>query len=104
MRQIEHEEAGLLLDAADHHHRFTEIGLRMARRMRQRHEDFLAALIPLAHVILDDRIAAGEATLVTQPIEHTLGGMALLARHLHVRIEPLVDRRHKRIQLRPPDR
>ncbi|MBB6182577.1 hypothetical protein HNQ75_004566 [Rhizobium flavum] len=39
-----------------------------------RGSDFLAALIPLAHVTLDDRIAAGEAALVTQPIEHTLGG------------------------------
>jgi hypothetical protein len=36
MRQVEHEEAGLLLDTADHHHRLAEIGLRMARRVRQR--------------------------------------------------------------------
>jgi hypothetical protein len=42
VRQIEHEEVRLLLHAADHHHRLAEIGLRMARRMRQRHEHLLA--------------------------------------------------------------
>ncbi len=48
VRQIEHEEAGLLLDTADHHHCLAKVGLRMAQRVRQRHEHLLAALLPLA--------------------------------------------------------
>ena len=92
MRQIEDEEASFLLDAADHHRRLAEIGLRMARRMRQRHEHLLAALIPLAHIVLDDRVAAGEAALVTKPVEYPFGSMPLLARHHNVSFQPLLDR------------
>ncbi|MNL49177.1 hypothetical protein D3C87_1720890 [compost metagenome] len=76
----------------------------MARRMGQWHEHFLAALIPIAHIILDDRVAAGEPALVTQPVKHPLGRMPLLARHLHILVKPMFDRRNKRIQLRAPDR
>jgi len=72
--------------------------------MRQRHEHFLPALIPLANVILDDRVAAGEPTLVPQPAKHPLGRMPLLARHLQILINPMIDRRNKRIQFRAPDR
>ena len=43
MRQVEGEEVRLLLDAADHHHRFAEIGLGMAGRVGQRHEHLPAA-------------------------------------------------------------
>ena len=103
MRQIQHEEARLLLDAANHHRRLAEISLRMARRMRQRHEYLLPALISLAHIILDDRVAAREPALVTKPVKYPLGRMPLLARHLQVFIEPLLDRRNESIQLRPPD-
>ena len=78
MRQIQHEETRLLLDAADHHRRLAKVGLRMAGRMRQRHEHLLPTLIPLAYVVLDDRVAAGETALITQAVEHTLGSMALL--------------------------
>jgi len=104
MRQIEHEETGLLFHAANHDRRLTEVSLRMARRMSQRHEHLLAALIALAHVILDDRVAAGEATFIAKPVEYPLGRMALLARHLQVFIKPMLDRRNKRVQLRAPDR
>ena len=104
MRQIEHKEARLLLHAANHDRRLTEVRLRMAGRMRQRHEHLLAALITLAHIILDDRVAAGEPAFVAQAVEHPLGRMALLARHLQVFIEPMVDRRNECIQLRTPDR
>ncbi len=58
----------------------------------------------LTHVILDDRVAAGEPTFIAQAVEHTLGRMALLARHLHILVEPMLDRRNERIQLRSPDR
>ena len=104
MRQIQNEEAGLLLDAADHHSRLAEVGLRVSGRMRQRHEHLLPTLIPLAHVILDDRVAAGEPAFVAQAVEHPLGGMALLARHLQILIKPMLDRRNECIQLRSPDR
>jgi len=104
MRKIQHEEAGLLLYTTDHHHRLAEIGLRVARRMGKWHEHFLPALIPLAHVVLDDRVAAGEPALVAQAVKYPPGGMALLARHLQVLVEPMLDRRNKRIQLRAPDR
>lgn len=104
MRQIQHEEARLLLDSADDHRRLTEVGLCMAGRMSQRHEHFLPALVPLAHIILDDRVAAGEPARVTQPVEHPLGRMTLLARHLNVRFEPMLDRRHKGVHLRPTHR
>ncbi len=104
MRQVEHEEMRLLLHAANHHHRLAEIGLRMARWMSQWHKHLLATLIPLTNIVLDDRVAAGEPAFVTKPVEHPLGRMALLARQLHVLIKPMLDRRNKRIQLRPPDR
>ncbi|MDR7031035.1 hypothetical protein J2X08_004465 [Rhizobium rosettiformans] len=45
--------------------------------MSQRHEHLLAAPIALAHVILDDRVAAGEATFIAKPVEYPLGRMAL---------------------------
>lgn len=104
MRQVEHEEMSLLLHAANDHHRLAEIGLPMARWMSQWHKHLLATLIPLAHIVLEDRIAAGEPAFVTKPVEHPLGRMALLARHLHVLIKPVIDRRNQRIQLGPPDR
>ncbi len=103
MRKVEHKEPGFLLDTADHHRRLTEIRLRMAGRMRKRHEHFLTALFPLPDIVLDNRIAAGEPALITKPVENTLGRMALFARHLSVFIQPVVDRRNERVQLRPPD-
>jgi hypothetical protein len=104
VRQIQHEEVGLPLHAADHHHRLAEIGLPVAGRMRQRHEHLLATLIPFAHIIFDDPVAASEPALVSKAVEHPLGRMALLARHLHVLIKPMIDRRNERIQLGPLDR
>ena len=46
----------------------------------------------------------GEAAFVPQPVEHPLGRVALLARHLSVLVESMIDRRNKRIQLRPAHR
>ena len=104
MRQIQHEEVRLPLYPANDDHRLAEIGLCMARRMRQRHVHLLATLFPLANVILDDRVAAGEPALVAKPVEHPLGRMALLARHLHVLFQPVIDGRYKGIQLGSLDR
>jgi hypothetical protein len=71
--------------------------------MRQRHEHLLAALFPLAHIVLDDRVAASEPAFVAETVENPLGRMALLARHLQVVIKPMIDGRDKCIKLRPPD-
>lgn len=40
VRQVQHE-VGLLLNTANPDQSLAEVGLRMARRMRQRHEHFL---------------------------------------------------------------
>jgi hypothetical protein len=63
----------LLAHPADHPHRFAEIHLGMARRMRQRHEG-LAPPRPLdPNVILDDGVAARKAMLVAKTLEYPLG-------------------------------
>ena len=103
MRQVQHEEVGLLLDAPDPDLRLAEVGLSVARRMRQRHKYLLAPPFPLPNVVLDDRIAAGKATLIAKPVEHPLGRMPLLARHRTVRLQPALDDRDERIKLWPPD-
>jgi hypothetical protein len=68
----------LLLGTTDHHQRFTEIGLRVPGRMRQRYEHLLVAQTCLAHVILYHRVAAAEAVLRIQPLPDPLGGENLL--------------------------
>jgi hypothetical protein len=78
LRQVEGEEMRRLLDAADEHCRFAEIGLRVAGRVVQRHEHLAAATPMLADVVLHDGVAAGEPMLVSQPLEHPLGRVALL--------------------------
>ena len=67
VRQIHDEKIRLLLDTADDDNRFAKICLRMARRMGQRHEHLPGPPLMLTHVILDDRIAAGEAMLSLKP-------------------------------------
>ena len=103
VRQIQNKEVGLLLDTANLDHRLAEVGLRMARGMRQRHEHFLAPPFSLPDVILDDRVAAGEPALVTKPVEHPLRRVPLLPRHGAIRLKPALDDRDKGIKLRPPD-
>ena len=100
VRQIEREEVGLLLHPADLHQRFPEIGLRISRRVRQRHEHLPAALLALPDVILDDRIAAGETMLGAQAVEYPLRRMPLFARDAAVTFKPSIDDRYKPVQLR----
>ena len=104
VRQIHDEEMRLLLDAADDDHGLAEVGLRMSGRMRQRHEHLAAAPLALAHVILHDRVAAGEPVLVAKPLEHPLRRVALLAMDLPITVQPTVDDPGEGIQLRPLDR
>ena len=104
MWKIQGKEMGLLLDAADHHDRFAEIGLGMARCVRQRNEHFAIPPTVFAHVILDDGVAALETMLVAKPLEDPLGCMPLLARSLTILRQPLVDDPGEPIQFGPPDR
>ena len=80
VRQVEREEVDLALHAADDADRLAEVGLRMPRRMHQRHEHLLRPLPPAGHVVLHDRDAAREAVLVPQPLEDPLRRVLLLLR------------------------
>jgi hypothetical protein len=80
MWQVEAEEMNLLLDTPDHRHGFTEIGLGVAGRMGERHEHLLGAGLPLAQIVLHDRVAAGKAVLGTEAFVDPLGRMPLLGR------------------------
>src|SRR2546421_1298942 len=104
MRQIEREEVGFLPDPADHHQRFAEISLGMARGVVQRDKHLPPAAQLIAHVILDDGVAAGEPVLVSKPIKNPLGRVALLAVLANVVAQPLVDDLGKLVQLGPLDR
>ena len=101
VRQVHDEEMRLLLHAADDHHRLAEIGLRMPRRMRQRHEHLAAAPLALPHVILHDRVAADEAVLIAKPLEHPLRGVPLFAVNLAITLQPAIDDPGEPVQLRP---
>ena len=67
VRQVEREEVGPLLDPADDRNGFAEIRLGVARGVVQRHEHLLPAPLMIAHVVLDDGVAALEA-LALQPL------------------------------------
>ena len=103
VRQVEGEEMRRLLDPADEHAGLAEIGLRVARRMVQRHEHLPAAPAMLADVVLHDGVAADEPVLVPQPLEHPLGGVALLGALPEIVPQPLLDDLGEPVQLRPPD-
>ncbi len=101
VRQVHDEEMRLLFYTADDDHRLAEVGLSMARRMRQRHQQFAAVPFPLPHVILHDGVAAGEPVLIAKPLEHPLGRMPLLAMDPAIALQPAVDDPDEGIQLRP---
>lgn len=103
MGKIKHKEMGFLLHAPDDHQGLAKIRLRIARRMRQRDEHLLQALLPFAHIVLDDRVAAGKFAFIAQAVEYVPGRVPLLARHLQIVIQPLIDGGDKRIQLGAPD-
>ena len=93
-----------LVDAADEHGRFAEVDLGMAGRMLQRHEHLPPAAAALADVVLHDGVAAGEARLVPEPLEHPVRGVALLGALAEIVSQPLLDDLGGPVQLRPPDR
>jgi hypothetical protein len=94
----------LLLHAPDDRHRLAKIRLRVTRRMGKRHENLTFAPFPLPDIGLHDRVAAGEAMLIPQPVKYPLRLMMLLGQHLLVALKPGVNDRDERIQLRPLDR
>src|SRR5665811_213551 len=100
LRQIHAKEMKLLAYPANHAYRFAEIYLRMARRMRQRHEGLSSARPLDPHMILDDGVAAREPMLVAQPLKNPLGRMTLLHRRCPVGLEDRLDHRNQRPQLR----
>ena len=63
VRQIHDQVVRLAFDAVDDHQRFAEVGLGVARWMRERHKHLLPAQLLLAHVGFDDRVAAREVVL-----------------------------------------
>ena len=69
----------LLLHAANHHHRFTEVGLGMASSMGKRHKHLSATPTVFTDVVLDRRVAVLEAVFIPQALKNPFGGMALLA-------------------------
>ncbi len=102
--QIEHEKVRLLFHPADDNYSLPKVRLAMPGRMGQRHKHFLTAPLPLAHVVLDDRVAAGKSMFITQPVKYPLGRMALLARHRPVLVKPPINDRGERVQLRASHR
>src|SRR5690606_29689610 len=90
--------------ATDDNDGLPEVGLSMSGRMRQRHEHLLAAPRPIAHVVLDDRVAAGKPMFVTKAIKNAPGRMTLLAWDRTVRLKPLIDDRNECVQLRASHR
>ena len=82
---------------------FTEVGLSVTRRMRQRHEHLLATPFTFPDVILDDRVTANKPAFLAKPVKHPLRRMPLLARHRPVRLQPTLDDRDERIKLRALD-
>ena len=103
VRKVQHEEVRLLLNTTDPDQGLAEVGLCLARRMRQRHEHLLAPPLTFPNVVFDDRIAAGKPTLIAKPVEDALRRMPLLARHRPVRFQPALDDGDKRIEFRAPD-
>ena len=89
----------LLLDTPDHHPRLAEVGLRMARRMEQRHEHLPPPPAILANVVLHDRVAAGEPMFGSKPVKNTLGGVTLLARLVEIVLQLPIDDRGNLLQL-----
>ena len=98
VRQVEAEEVDLPLHPANHRHRFPEVGLRVARRVHQRHEHLPDRRAPLANVVLHGGVAAGEAVLGAEPVVDPLGRVPLLDRRRAVLLQDPVDHRGERPQ------
>ena len=82
--QIKDHEVRRLLNAGNNDQGFTEIGLRFAGCMPQRHEHLLAGDPGLPNVVLHDGVAARVCVLGLQPLKDAPGRVPLLLRPLLV--------------------
>ena len=97
--QVDDEAVGLLLHAAYDHQGLAEVALGVARRVGQRHEHLPCLAAALPHVFLDRGVSAVGTVLVPEPLEHALGGVALLSGKPEVILQDVVDDTGKRLQL-----
>ena len=98
VRQHHRQEMHLPQHPAHLHQRLPEIHLRLAGPMHQRHEHFLRLLLERPHGILHDCVLPREARL-RQFLPDLFGGMPLLAVHLFVGRQDLLDLPQKRTDL-----
>ncbi len=87
--------------SSDDHQRFAKVRLRLAGRMRQRHEHLPAPQSLAAHILARDAVAAPEPMLVSQPVEDPLGRVPLLGRSPLVVFQDGVDHAQPRPQPGP---
>lgn len=103
IRERHHQAMHLHPSSLDAGQAFAEIDLRDARLPSQFHETVARIPpipLPLLHIALHELVRALVAMFVPQPVPDSHRGMALLARHQPVRLQPLVDHRLERVQLR----
>ncbi len=79
--------------------RLTEVALRVARWVFQRHEHLTHHTPALPNVILDYGVAAIEPVLLLQPLEDALGRVALLLRRAQIIFEYAVYDARVRLKL-----
>ncbi len=102
--QVHREDMDLAVPAPDDDRRFAKVDLGMAGVVSQRYKDLSAAPPALSDVVFDDRIAAGETMLISQPLKDPLGGVPLLAMNLSILLQDPIDDLDKGIQLGAPRR
>ena len=78
VRKVEDEEVDLTLHSSYYRPRLPEVALGVSGRMHERHEHLTCPQAALSDVVLDDRVPAVEAVLVSQAIVYALGGVPLL--------------------------
>src|SRR5690606_22325197 len=109
VRKVQRKEVRLLFDTSNPHQGLAKVGLSVARWMRKRHEHLLTAPlpipipipIPIPNIVLDDRVTANKPAFLAKPVKYPLRSMPLLARHSPVRLQPAIDDRQERGELRP---
>ena len=93
VRQRHHEQRHLLPLTSDVDVREAKVDLGLARRVRERHEDFLPGVLPLPDRRFHHRDAAGVVPLCLQPVENPLRRVVLLLGRFLVLLQYLVDPR-----------
>ena len=105
IRKRRHQAMHLGFHARQHHHGLAEIDLHDPGPPFQLHEPVTGGtmfLMPLLHVTLHRGIRAGEPFLRDESVVHAFGGMALLAGHEPVRLQPLVDHGREPVEFPRP--